>query len=79
MKLIIFFCIFKDVAHVNIPAYILAEPLKQYYASVNIFQIHSEAKLEVPENIILNSPTVLKVSTNIQSKEPARPPPGQGE
>ena len=72
------FVCFKEVAHVNIPAYILAEPLKQHYASVNTFQIHSEAKIVVPEDITLNSPTVFKVSTNLQAKEPFRPPPGQG-
>ena len=42
------------------------------------FQIQSMAKITLPEDLMLNSPDTIKVLTQLQTREPPRPPPGQG-
>jgi hypothetical protein len=56
----------------------LAEPLKQHYSTVNRFEIQSISKITLPEGLMLNSPDTIKVLTHLQTREPPRPPPGQG-
>ena len=45
---------------------------------MNRFEIQSIAKITLPEGLMLNSPDTIKVVTYLQTREPPRPPPGQG-
>ena len=45
---------------------------------MNRFEIQSIAKIILPEGLLLNSPDTIKVVTYLQTREPPRPPPGQG-